>query len=159
MAFFKGQETYSIDNKGRVSIPAKMRKYISAQADNTFTITKGFGKCIAAYPKDEWEKIEQKYTRELDMNDPVSIYYIRMMLSNCEEATLDSQQRINLPSNLLKEANINLESNGAKVLILGVMDHIEFWNPDVFSAYQSSYTETFEEIAAKVMSTKNKTNC
>ncbi len=154
MAFFKGQETYSIDNKGRVSIPAKMRKYISAIAENTFTITKGFGKCVAAYPKDEWEKIEQKYTRELDMNDPVSLYYIRMMLSNCEEATLDSQQRINLPGNLLKEANINIDSSGCKVLILGVMDHIEFWHPEEFSAYQNSFTETFEEIATKVLSKK-----
>jgi DNA-binding transcriptional regulator/RsmH inhibitor MraZ len=76
-----------------------------------------------------------------------------MMLSNCEEATLDSQQRINLTGNLLKEATLILILR-CKVLILGVMDHIEFWHPEEFSAYQNSFTETFEEIATKVLSKK-----
>ncbi|MFP4369781.1 MAG: division/cell wall cluster transcriptional repressor MraZ, partial [Candidatus Kapaibacterium sp.] len=60
MAFFKGQELFSIDNKGRVNIPAKMRKALSPDANDTFIITRGTDKCIYAYPMDEWKKYEEK---------------------------------------------------------------------------------------------------
>ena len=56
MSRFKGEETYSIDSKGRVNIPAKMRKSMSPDAGDTFVLTRGFETCIYAYPMDEWKK-------------------------------------------------------------------------------------------------------
>ena len=56
MSFFKGQETYSIDNKGRVNVPAKMRKSISPDANDTFIVTRGTDKCIVAYPMNGRER-------------------------------------------------------------------------------------------------------
>ena len=50
MSFFKGQETYSIDDKGRVNVPTKMRKSIQPEAGDTFILTRGVDKCIVAYP-------------------------------------------------------------------------------------------------------------
>lgn len=145
MAFFKGQETYSIDAKGRVSVPAKMRRSISPEANNSFTITRGQDKCIVAYPMDEWRKYEDKF-QELNQYDAQNRYFLRMILSWSEETALDAQQRISLPKKLIDFAGIE-----GKVTIVGVGDHIELWNPDEYDKYLAGYDESYEEIAAKVM--------
>jgi MraZ protein len=61
---FKGQFTYSIDSKSRISIPAKIRKHISPDANDTIVMTKGLSSCIDLYPLDEWQKIEEKLLKK-----------------------------------------------------------------------------------------------
>ena len=90
MAFFKGQEIYSIDSKGRVSIPAKMRKAISPDANDTFTVIRGIEKCIEAYPLDVWRIYEEQFEK-LNQFDPKNRYFLRMVLMWSEEVTLDTQ--------------------------------------------------------------------
>ena len=145
MAFFKGQELFSIDTKGRVNIPAKMRKCISPEAADTFTVTRGKDSCVEAYPMDEWKKHEVRY-RNLDQSDPKKRYLLRMALMWSEEVSFDGSQRIMLPKKLLEHAGID-----KKVLIVGVGDHIEFWNPETYEEYLTAFDETYEEVVAEVM--------
>lgn len=145
MAFFKGQETYSIDAKGRVSVPAKMRRAIEPDANNTFTVTRGQDKCVVAYPMDEWKKYEEKF-QELNQYDSKNRYFLRMILSWSEEVSLDAQQRISIPKKLSEFAGIE-----KKVTIVGVGDHIELWQPEEYDRYLLGNEETYEDIAAKVM--------
>ncbi|MGE5479671.1 MAG: division/cell wall cluster transcriptional repressor MraZ [Chloroflexota bacterium] len=145
MAFFKGQETYSIDAKGRVNIPAKMRRSISPEAQETFTLTRGQEKCIFAYPLDEWKKYEEKFER-LNQFDEENRFFLRRLLMWSEEVTLDAQQRIMAPRKLLEFAEIE-----NKVLIVGMVDHIELWNPDNFEKYLNGFEASYESVAAKVM--------
>lgn len=146
MAFFKGQEVYSIDSKGRVNIPAKMRKSISPEANDTFAITRGLDRCITAYPIDEWKKYEEKFAH-LNQYDEKNRYFLRMLLMWSEEVTLDAQQRITLPRKLLEFAGIE-----SKVMIVGMGDHIEFWNPEEFDKYLNKFDEPYEKVAEKVFS-------
>ena len=145
MAFFKGQETYSIDARGRVNVPAKMRKSISPDANNTFTVTRGQETCIVAYPLDEWKKYEEKF-ENLNQYDKKNRFFLRMILMWSEEVSLDAQQRIGIPKKLLEYAGID-----KKVLIVGVGDHIELWDPDAYEKYIEGFDESYEDIAATVM--------
>lgn len=145
MAFFKGQESYSIDAKGRVNIPAKMRKSVSPDANDTFAVTRGVDKCIVAYPLDEWKNYESKF-EQLNQYDSQNRYFLRTLLMWSEEVSLDAQQRIALPKKLLEFAGIE-----GKVKIVGMVDHIEFWNPEEFDKYLGGYSESYEDVAAKVM--------
>ena len=145
MPGFKGQETYSIDNKGRVNIPAKMRKALSADANDTFVLTRGADRCIAAYPLNTWKRHEERFSA-LDQNDPDSRYLLRTVLSWCEEAEIDAQQRISLSKRYMDFAGIE-----GKALVVGMIDHIEFWNPDEFDRYMNSREESYEQVAAAVM--------
>jgi MraZ protein len=145
MAFFKGQETYSIDNKGRVNIPAKMRKSLSPEANDTFVITRGVDKCVVAYPYDEWRKYEEKFEK-LNQYDEKNRYFLRVLLMWSEEVKIDAQQRITIPKILSEFASID-----AKVSIIGMIDHIEFWNPDIFNSYIGEQNESYESVAEKVM--------
>ncbi|GAB5466525.1 MAG: division/cell wall cluster transcriptional repressor MraZ [Candidatus Kapaibacteriales bacterium] len=145
MSFFKGQETYSMDSKGRVNVPAKMRKSISPEANDTFILTKGTDKCIYAYPWDEWKVYEESF-KDLNQFDPKKRYFLRSLLMWSEEVTIDSSQRISIPKKLAEFAGIE-----KKVCLVGMVDHIELWNPDTFEEYMASHDETYEEVASKVM--------
>jgi len=143
---FKGQFTYSIDSKGRISIPAKLRRYISAEANDTFVMTRGTTTCIDIYPLDQWSLIEEKLNN-LNQFKPDDIRFTRTILLFASEDSLDSQSRILIPQNLIEYAKIEKE-----VLIIGALKKIEVWNPKIFEEYLKQSDETYEQIAAKVMS-------
>jgi MraZ protein len=145
MGFFKGQETYSIDNKGRVNVPAKMRKCIVPEANDTFILTRGVDKCVVAYPLNEWKKYEEKFATLNQYND-ADRFFLRMILSWSEEEELDGQQRLSLPKRLMEFAGIE-----GKVTIIGMIDHIEFWQPEEFASYIGGHTQTYQEVSAHVM--------
>lgn len=142
---FKGQYTYNVDAKGRVSIPAKLRKHISGEANETMVMTKGTAACIDVYPLDQWQKFEQKLDA-LNPFDPTEAKFIRMILQYAHEDTMDSQSRILIPQNLLEYAKIEKE-----VLILGALKKIEIWDPKVYEEYLNQSSDSYEQIAAKVM--------
>ncbi len=144
-AVFRGQFTYSVDSKGRVSIPAKLRKHISSEANDTFIMTQGTATCIDLYPLDQWQQFEQKLLN-LNPFKPNEAKFIRMISQYASEDTLDSQSRLLIPQNLLKYAKIDKD-----VLILGALKKIELWNPQVYADYLTQSSETYEQIAAEVM--------
>lgn len=142
---FRGQFSYSIDSKGRISIPAKLRKQISPKANDTFIITQGTATCIDLYPLDQWQLIEEKLLK-LNPFHPEDAKFIRMISQYASEDNLDSQSRILIPQILIDYAKIEKE-----VLILGALKKIEVWNPKIYKEYLELTNETYEQIAAKVM--------
>ena len=136
---------YSVDEKGRVNLPAKMRKYVSPDTNDTFVLTRGFEKCLFVYPIDEWNKLEENL-RNLSGYDPEHRRFIRTMLELASESQLDAQARLSIPQELREYANIESE-----VRIIGTLDKIELWNPQIYEEYRNSQPETYESIAAKVM--------
>ena len=142
---FKGQFSYSIDSKGRISIPAKLRKHVTAEANDTFVMTQGTAACIDIYPNDQWQQFEEKLLK-LNPFNPMEAKFIRMIMQHASDDTLDSQSRILIPQNLIEYAKIEKE-----VLILGALKKIEVWNPKVYEEYLKQSDETYESIAAKVM--------
>jgi MraZ protein len=145
MSRFKGEETYSIDSKGRINIPAKMRKTLSPDANDTFVLTRGFEKCIYAYPMDEWKKKEEGY-ESLNEYQEKNRFFLRMLLRYSQDVKMDAQQRVALPKELINFAGID-----KKVTIAGVMNHLEFWDPDEYEKYMNSHEESYEEVAEKLM--------
>lgn len=142
---FKGQETYPVDAKGRVNIPAKMRRVLAPEAQDTFVLTRGTDRCIVAYPLNEWRRYEERFA-QLNQYDEKQRFFLRMILSWCEEVELDPQQRIAIPRRLLEFAGIE-----GKVTIVGMMDHLELWNPDEFVRYLESFGDSYEQVASAVM--------
>lgn len=143
---FKGQAEYSVDSKGRVAIPAKMRKAMSPEAQDTFTITRGFEDCIFLYPLDRWSSIEEEI-EDLNMYDREARDFIRIIMMWADEVSLDGQGRISIPNPLLEFAELD-----GSALILGAFDHIEIWNPDQFDEYLNEQPADYETLAERVMS-------
>ncbi len=112
----KGEFAHVIDEKGRLFIPAKFR----AELGCSFVLTRGLGKCLAAYPISEWKAFEEKImsysprkSRELQL------YFV----ATSHDMELDSQGRILVPAKL--RAFAGLEKN---LVVVGMVDHLEIWD-------------------------------
>jgi MraZ protein len=145
MSSFKGSYSYAVDEKGRVNLPAKLRKYLSPESNDTFVVTRGFEKCLFVYPVDEWNRLEQNL-RNLSSYDPEHRRFIRTLLELASECQLDAQARLMIPQELREFASIQGE-----VRIIGTLDKIELWDPKIYDEYKISQPESYENIAAKVM--------
>jgi MraZ protein len=142
---FKGSYGYSVDSKGRINIPARLRKYVSTEANDTFVITRGYDQCLYVYPLDEWTRLELEI-RQLSSTNPKHRFFKRRLLEWATESQLDGQFRIMIPRDLLQFAGIEND-----VLIIGVLDHIEVWNPRIYEAYLKTQDESYETVAQTVL--------
>jgi MraZ protein len=142
---FKGSYDYSVDNKGRINIPSRLRKYISPEANDTFIVTRGYEQCLYVYPLDEWNKVEENI-RQLSSTNPKHRFFMRTLLERATESQLDGQFRITIPKELLQFAGIENE-----VFIIGVLEHIEVWNPRTYAEYQKAQAESYESVAQTVL--------
>lgn len=143
-----GGETFSIDSKGRVKLPSRLLKHLQSETDTTFVLTRGLDGCVFGYPMSEWVKVESKI-RSLNQFDQKNRSFVRHFLMLSEEVSLDGQQRLIIPRKLMEFAGIKDE-----VTIVGVLDHIEFWNPHKYDNYIGLHDAEFDKISEEVM-TKN----
>ena len=121
MSSFKGSYMYSVDEKGRVSLPAKLRKYVNPETNDTFVVTRGFEKCLFVYPIDEWNKLEENL-RNLSSYDPEHRRFIRTLLELASESQLDGQARLTIPQELREYASIGDEVRVISV-VFEICDH------------------------------------
>ena len=103
MTRMKGEFRHSIDTKGRLFIPARLRDELGEH----FTVTRGLDKCLAIYPEAEWNVLEERI-RNLPMSKARDLQ--RFFFSSAFDAELDSQGRILLPAVLRTYAGLTKRS-------------------------------------------------
>jgi MraZ protein len=142
---FQGHAIINVDDKGRIIIPSKFRKHISADANNLMIVTLGRDNCLWLYPSDEWNKLTKKIEKINPFTKQETLMR-RQMLFYTEESQIDSQHRILIPQKLYEKVGIKSE-----VLLLGQLDKIELWNEDTYNKYLEQSPETYEDVMDKVM--------
>jgi len=145
MPSFKGQYEHSVDNKGRVSFPAKLRKALNPQAQERFTILRGLEPCLYLYPEDEWQIVEDQLS-QINSFTKEGRTVKRNFLRFAQDLNLDNQNRISLPSQLADWAGIN-----GNAIFIGSGERIEIWSPEKLDEIDAgldfeSYQELFERV-------------
>ena len=145
MPSFKGEYEHSVDNKGRIAFPAKLRKALSAEAQENFTILRGQDPCLYLYPRDKWEIVEEK-VGEINSFTAKGRLVKRNFLRYAEDLSLDKQNRISLSSNLIEFAGI-----GDTAIFIGSGERIEIWSPEKLNEVDSAldddeYQRVFEQV-------------
>ena len=120
---FTGEFSYSLDNKGRLNIPAKFRNVLSKGNQRSFVITRGMDTCIWVYPHKVWLTIEDEL-RKLSSLSRTNRSFIRSTVRYASTVQYDKQGRIALSQNLIDYAQLKNDA-----LIIGVVNKIEIWNP------------------------------
>ncbi len=136
-SMFIGEYTYNIDNKGRISIPAKFRE----QMPDGVVITRGLDHCLWIYTKDEWSKIAAKLAA-LPISQKKSRAFARLMLAGAWDCELDKQGRIMVPDYLQTYAHLNKNA-----IIAGLYNRLEIWNEDVWQEYKAQTEAASDDIA------------
>ncbi|NGP89413.1 division/cell wall cluster transcriptional repressor MraZ [Fodinibius halophilus] len=145
MPSFKGEYEHSVDNKGRVSFPAKLRKALNPQAKEHFTIVRGLDKCLYLYPEDEWQQVEDQLS-QINSFTKKGRTLKRNFLRFAVDVNLDNQNRIPLPSQLTEWAGID-----GKAIFIGTGERVEIWSPEELKPVDDdldfeSYQELFEGV-------------
>lgn len=146
---FIGEFSYTIDTKGRVNIPSKFRQSLSKDNKNTFVIARGLDKCIWVYPLIEWKQIE-KNLRDLSSLSITHRRFIRNTARYATPSTYDKQGRVMLNSSLIEFAGLDKD-----VLIIGMINKMEIWNPNILEEMEKKQSkiepETYEELSNKII--------
>ena len=146
MARFKGRSSNSVDGKGRLAIPAKMRRVMTPEAQETFTATRGIEDCILLYPLDVWEEQEERIDELNQYADEETRHFVRTIMMWAEDITLDKQGRVVLPAELRDFAGID-----ETAVVIGAVDHLEVWDPDRLDKYFDEQASTYKTAAQQVM--------
>ena len=147
MTGFKGKYEYSIDSKGRVNLPSKLRKNLNPESDGAFVVTRGLETCLYLYPMETWNRLEQDLSSKLNVYREQDRLFLRTLLMWVHEVALDKQSRIMIPNELLEFAQIK-----TGVVLIGALDKIEIWDSEELKKYLDRYSDqSYEDVAARVM--------
>ena len=134
---FFGEYRHSIDDKGRLSIPFKMR----SQCGEMVYVTRGNDGCLAMYTQEGWEEYYKELQALPQKKKDVRIY-VRLITSRVRDCPFDKLGRINIPQTLRDEANLKKEC-----VVIGVGDHVEIWDEEKWNEYYNVNMDNFDEIA------------
>ena len=134
---FMGEYHHSIDDKGRLIIPAKFR----AELGDKFIITRGIENCLFAYPIERWETIVHKL-ESLPFTKKDARNFTRFFLSGATVAEFDKQGRINITSPLINYAGIKKDC-----VVIGTGDRLEIWSKDAWEDFFDSASINMSDIA------------
>lgn len=141
---FRGRFEYTIDEKGRISLPARFREVLSANYDERLILTT-FDQCLWAYPIPEWQLIEEKIAALPQFKSEVKALQ-RIFVSGATECVLDKQGRTIIPPVLREYAGLEKD-----VLFVGMTKRIEIWSKerweDIFSKSQKLIESSTDDLA------------
>jgi MraZ protein len=119
---FLGEFVHTIDEKGRLIIPAKFRDELA----EGLVVTRGIDRCLAIYPMEEWRRLAEQVSA-LPMTDRLARAFRRLVFANASDAVLDKQGRVLVPPRLREYADLNGEA-----IVTGLNTYVEVWNPDAW---------------------------
>ncbi len=132
-----GEYEHSLDAKGRLIMPAKLREDIGEK----FIITKGLDGCLFGFSQNEWTNFEEKL-KTLPLTNKNARDFVRFFLSGATECEIDKQGRFLIAGNLREYAEMEKE-----VAIIGVGTRIEIWNKEKWKQYNSDENISADAIA------------
>lgn len=136
-----GEYQHSLDDKGRIIVPAKFREGL----DGRCVVTRGLDQCLFLYPGAEWERLEEKL-KQLPLTKGDARAFVRFFFSGATDVELDKQGRIMIPANLREYAGLTKD-----VVAIGVSTRVELWSKDIWEKYMAEAESSFEAIAEKIV--------
>ena len=138
---FLGEYEHTLDEKNRLTLPAKFRDSFP----DGLVLTRGMDGCVYAYPKSDWEQLVESRLAALDPLSRDDRMIQRHFFSGASEGTADRQGRVMVPSALVKHAGLERE-----VVVAGVFDHLEIWNRAAWRAQLTDVEGRAEDVAERL---------
>jgi len=141
-----GEFRCSLDEKGRLLIPAKMRTDV---VGNVIILTRGVEKCLWLFPPEEWKSFSEKLIGSTSLLQETARLIQRRMIAPAQETEIDRTGRIMVPQTLREYAELKKEC-----IVLGLKKYMEIWSEAAYLAYleenESKFKEAAEELGGKI---------
>lgn len=134
---FIGEYHHTIDEKGRIIIPAKFR----GELGTNFIVTRGIENCLFVYSLDNWAKITDKLS-SLPFTKKDARTFNRFFMSGATNVELDKQGRININAPLVDYAKLNKDC-----VVIGTGDRLEIWSQELWNSFFDSTKDSMSDIA------------
>ncbi len=137
---FLGRHSHSIDEKGRLALPARFREELGAGV----VVTRGFDTCLLVYPIAAWQPLAERVSA-LSVGDPDARVLRRMLFAHASDLQPDRQGRILLPADLRTWSGLEREA-----IVAGMHDYIEIWTPAGWEAQDAIVEREGSSIAERL---------
>ena len=142
-----GEYRYSLDEKGRLMIPAKIRTDITG---NVLILTRGIEKCLWLFSPEEWKDISGKLLSSTSIFQEKTRLIQRRFIAPAQEVEIDKSGRIVIPSTLREYGGLKKDC-----IVIGMLNHLEIWDDVVYQDYWEDKEQEFqtaaEELGAKLV--------
>jgi len=145
MYLFTGNWDYSVDEKGRLAVPAPLRRDLEGSQITSYMITRGFEGTLWLFPLPVWNQFI-KGLSQLNIAKAEARFLYRMFFSAATECVPDKQGRISIPSALRHEVQLTDQA-----FICGMGQFIEIWGKVGWEKYRSAQTKTLEEVGTEFL--------
>ncbi len=137
---FIGEYNHTLDDKGRLAIPAKFRAILKKGA----VVTRGLDNCLFLYTKEQWGKMAARFAA-LPISQSKSRAFARHFLAGAMDLEFDNQGRITLPEYLRQFSSLK-----KKVIITGLYNHLEIWDEAAWDKYKAETEKNSNSIAEEL---------
>ncbi len=137
-----GEFRCSLDEKGRLLIPARMRTEV---AGNEVILTRGVESCLWLFPPEEWKTFSENLIGSTSLFQEKARLIQRRMIAPAQETEIDKAGRIVIPQTLREYADLKKDC-----LILGLKKYMEIWSESAYQAYLSENEAKFKEAAEEL---------
>jgi MraZ protein len=137
---FTGEYRHTVDEKGRLAVPARFRSQLAAGA----VVSRWIDGCLAIHDQAGWEALSTRVAA-LPVTDAAARLFQRQIFAGAFDAEIDKQGRILIPGYLRDEAGL-----ASDAVVAGIRDHAEIWAPARWDDYRRAMTDpkTFAEAIA-----------
>jgi len=136
-----GEHEHSIDDKNRITLPAKFRAVFAAGV----VLTRGMDGCLYAYRSEDWDHLVESRLAELDPLSKEGRRMQRFFFAGATEADLDKQGRVMIPAPLIQHGGL-----GRNVVIAGMRDHLEIWDSATWRKEMKEVEGSAEDVAERL---------
>jgi MraZ protein len=137
-----GEYRNSLDEKGRLLIPARIRSEITG---NVLILTRGVDKCLWLFAPEEWRRVSESIVGNTSLFHARARLIQRRIIAPAQEAEIDKAGRINIPATLREYAEL-----GKEAVILGIKNYIEIWDEEEYQRYWDEKESEFQEAAEEL---------
>ena len=142
MNLLTGEFRNSLDEKGRLSLPARLRGELSG---NSFVLTQGVDTCLWLFPPEQWEILSRKLMEQTSLFQAKARLIQRRILAPAQEVEVDKLGRVSVPQSLREWAGLTKEC-----VILGITKYIEIWNAEEYRNYMDENESEFLSAAEEL---------
>jgi len=147
-----GEYQCRLDVKGRVMMPAALKRQVPPEAEERFVINRGFEKCLVLYPMNEWRTITEDINK-LNLYVKKNRDFVRYFQRGATELNLDGTNRLLLPKSLLGYAGIQKD-----IVLFAYSNRVEVWDKATYNNLLTDEPEDFSTLAEDVMGNQEKTD-
>jgi MraZ protein len=147
MKLLTGEFKNTLDEKGRLSLPARLR----ADLPSSLVLTQGVDACLWLFAPEEWEELAQRILASTSLFQARSRLIQRRIIAPAQEVDVDKLGRISIPQSLRDWAGLSKEC-----VILGISRYVEIWDSQKYQAYvtenQAEFLSAAEELGGLTLS-------